>query len=363
MSKDLVIQMLQCKPIAYRSDFAKITDSVTAGVMLSQLFYWDGKSTKHGDGWVEKTQEEMYEETGLSDKQQRTAKFILEKHNFIESGRKGDRGRLCYRVNFDEVFNALTKHYSDRQKGSSEDQIGKKAELHRHNGTSKIGEKAVLSLQRVQTESTTEKGQNSDELLPLMPEPVNTRKKKKEKPIAVKPPPSLITEIKDIFEKGYMKLTGKKLSWAGGKAKMYQRFVTDIAAHAIDVQPDKPLEEVRQRARVLLTRIREENRSGGKFKFYSGMGFTPQTLYTQWNKLADIVKGSTTDVTPNDIPIEANLPDDCKQFMPYLVFKYREDNIIYYDTTETLSASFVEEKFAKAGFKIRLLNNGKKQIT
>lgn len=191
--------------------------------------------------------------------------------------------------------------------------------------------------------------------------PATPQKKSLNKLPKEKVPSALIIEIKSIFEKGYIKITGRKLSW-GSKAAMYQKAIVDIALHAIDVRPDKPLEEVRDRAKVLLQRIRQEVQKPGK-RFYANMGFTPQTLRVHWNNLTDTSKGMSTDVTPDEIPIEEKLPADCKQFMPYLVFKYREDNIIYYDTTETLSASFVEEKFAKAGFKIRLLNNGKKQIT
>lgn len=328
MSKDLVMQMLQSKPIAYRSDFAKITDSVTAGVMLSQLFYWDGKSTKHGDGWVEKNQKDFYDETGLSDKQQRTAKHILEKLGFIEAGRKGDRGKLCYRVNFRVVYKALIKFYSDRQKGSSE-QIGKKAELDRQKGSSKIGKKAVLPLQRIHTENTTK----------------NTASH--EKPY----PPSLITEIKTIFEKGYLNLTGKKLSWAGNKAAQYQKAVVEIALMAVDVNAEAPLMEVRERAKLLHRKILEEVRKGKHF--YADQGFTPHTLYVNWNKMTAIQKSSFQPNTSQKAPEE--IPETCKQFMPYLVFKYASDDIAYYEATVALSASFVEETFAKAGIKMKIL--------
>ncbi len=159
--KTIIQDLLQCKPVNYRSDFTKISDSLTAGVMLSQAFYWDGKSTKRSDGFFEKDSEEMYDETGLSDKQQRTAREKLAEKGFMEFKRGGDRGKMCYRVNFHAVEAALIGFYSakaedsDRQNGSSK--IGQMADVDRQNGSSKISESADLSLQRIHTKNTTKK--------------------------------------------------------------------------------------------------------------------------------------------------------------------------------------------------------------
>lgn len=156
--KEILQSVLQSKPISYRADFAKICGSVAAGVMLSQAYYWSGRSTKHGEGWFEKTSAEWDFETGLTDKQQQTARHTLAKLGFMVSERKGDRGRMCSRLNIDEIYKALVAFYkADRRKGES-DQIGKRENLHRQKGESKIGKKANLSLQRIHTESTTEKG-------------------------------------------------------------------------------------------------------------------------------------------------------------------------------------------------------------
>lgn len=155
--KELLLDVLQSKPITYRADFARICDSVTAGVMLSQAYYWTGRSTKHGDGWFEKTGEEWQEETALSFKQQQTARYILEKKGFMESKRLGDRGRMCSRVMVNGVYEALFNLYkADQQNGESEKQISKRENLHKQNGDSKISKKGNLSLQRIHSESTTE---------------------------------------------------------------------------------------------------------------------------------------------------------------------------------------------------------------
>ena len=153
---DIVQAILGSKPIAYRADFAKISGSVTAGVMLSQAYYWHDKSTKHDDGWFEKTGAEWHDETGLTDKQQQTARFILAKKGFMESERKGDRGRMCSRVNHANVYAALVALYSADRQNRDSGQIGKMDKLHRQNGQSKIGKKANLSYNRLPTENTAE---------------------------------------------------------------------------------------------------------------------------------------------------------------------------------------------------------------
>lgn len=199
---------------------------------------------------------------------------------------------------------------------------------------------------------------------PLEGRPATPQKKDLNKESKQKVPAALITEIKVIFEKGYMSVTGKKLSWAGGKAPMYQKSVVEIALHAIDVRPDSPLEEVRDRARVLLQRIREENRRQGR-KFYADMGFTPQALYTQWNKLTDTVKGEQSveairQKEPLSLP---DLADSCKEWVPYLKFESQYGETFYYSSTEKLNTSFVEECFKKAGYSIKILRSENSQIS
>lgn len=168
MSKQIIIDILQCPPISYRSDFTKIADSLAGGVMLSQAFYWDGKSTKRDDGFFEKDTAEMEAETGLTDKQQRTARAILDEKRLMESKRAGDRGKMCYRVNYDIVIQALVDYYEnkpDRQKGKTEP-TGKKAKPDRHNGKSQNFQKADLSLHRLQTKNTSENTEAAFSMLP-----------------------------------------------------------------------------------------------------------------------------------------------------------------------------------------------------
>ena len=74
--KEFVFRVLQCKPIAYLPDLAKALGSVKAGLFLSQLLYWMDKGADE-DGWLYKTREELYDETGLSRKELLCLKILI----------------------------------------------------------------------------------------------------------------------------------------------------------------------------------------------------------------------------------------------------------------------------------------------
>lgn len=162
--KDLLASVLQSPPVAYRADYAHIAGSVNAGVMLSQLVYWSDKSTKYKGGWFEKNQQELYEETGLSLKEQQTCRHRLSELGVIEFGRYGDRGKLCYRVVIPALIELLGAFHSDRQIVESDPEYGMKEINHVPKGEStqakrhvKNVQKANLSLHRLQTETTDRK--------------------------------------------------------------------------------------------------------------------------------------------------------------------------------------------------------------
>lgn len=126
--KELIDKILQSNPIAYRADFARITDSITAGVMLSQSMFWRGKSSKHNDGAFEKKSSEWESETAMTEKQQRTARHILETKGFLTINRGGAHGAMVYKVNTGAIYSALKAHYSECPNGSSDDQSAQMAE-------------------------------------------------------------------------------------------------------------------------------------------------------------------------------------------------------------------------------------------
>lgn len=104
------------RPIAFHRIFAELTGSVTAGLMLSQAVYWSGE-TKSGErrtadpaGWFWKTQEEWFEETRLTRKEQETARKHLRglgRGDVWEEQVRGLPRRLYYRLDLEKLQSLL----------------------------------------------------------------------------------------------------------------------------------------------------------------------------------------------------------------------------------------------------------------
>lgn len=100
----LVTQLLQ-RPIAYHQIFSQITNSVTAGVLLSQMWYWQGVKPK--DEWFYKKQTEWESEIGLSRREYDTARKRLKSLKLIDEQLRGVPPTLYFRVNVREVVSAI----------------------------------------------------------------------------------------------------------------------------------------------------------------------------------------------------------------------------------------------------------------
>lgn len=110
MSDIQLLHTLLARPIAFHPALARLAGRATAGIFLSQLYYWCERSS-HVDGWVYKTSTEWEAETTLSEDEQRGARKLLASLGVLESAyaakhfaqmSKFDR-TLCYRINFDRL--------------------------------------------------------------------------------------------------------------------------------------------------------------------------------------------------------------------------------------------------------------------
>ncbi|MGF6508341.1 hypothetical protein [Paraburkholderia sp. 32] len=87
-------------PIAFSMRLAQITGHPKDAVLLSQLVYW----TRHGrdvvarQGWIHKTREQWFEETGLSREEQENARRRLRRLNLAQEWRGGRPARLYFRI-------------------------------------------------------------------------------------------------------------------------------------------------------------------------------------------------------------------------------------------------------------------------
>jgi len=104
-----IAAILGDRPIAYHAILARALNSVTAGVLLSQLLYWVPRA-QHPEGWVWKTQEEIYEETALGRREQETARRVLKAAGIIEERLAGVPARLHFRVNMERLIGMLSDY-------------------------------------------------------------------------------------------------------------------------------------------------------------------------------------------------------------------------------------------------------------
>lgn len=81
------------RPIAYYPKLAHFLGSVNAAVLLCQLLYWEGKQDD-ADGWIFKTRDEIEAETGLTRREQETARAVLSKPRPVEKGGEVEEVRI-----------------------------------------------------------------------------------------------------------------------------------------------------------------------------------------------------------------------------------------------------------------------------
>lgn len=96
------------RPIAFQRCFVTLTGSINAALMLSQAVYWANRCDERG-GWFYKTQADWEEETGLTRREQETARKILTKLEVMEEELRGIPAKLHFRVDSTKLRDALKK--------------------------------------------------------------------------------------------------------------------------------------------------------------------------------------------------------------------------------------------------------------
>lgn len=94
------------RSVSYYPGLRKLCGSVSATVLFCQLFYWKGKESSE-DGWIYKDSSELEEETGLSYKEQVSARKKLAENGLIEE--KYDR--LAHKMYFRIMVNSLNDQW------------------------------------------------------------------------------------------------------------------------------------------------------------------------------------------------------------------------------------------------------------
>lgn len=184
--KNLLIQLNQ-RPIAVYPIYIKITGSVNAGLLLSQLMYWYG--AVNGRIFY-KSDAEIMEETCLSESELRTAKNKLKSMSFIEIKAKGVPAKTHYSINAEKLISEI--HNISSAKST------KLKKRNQQNCNSEINE----TITETTTETTTENtsyilSENSKEFSPIEINGIEIKEKKNGKVN----PFQLISELQKLEER------------------------------------------------------------------------------------------------------------------------------------------------------------------
>lgn len=101
-----MIDFIPDSPIAFNRDFVSLGVGITGALFLSQCVYWS-KRTGANDGWFYKTQADWEEETGMTRREQETARHKLVELGFLEEKKQGIPCKIWYRVNDKILLSAL----------------------------------------------------------------------------------------------------------------------------------------------------------------------------------------------------------------------------------------------------------------
>lgn len=138
------------RPIAYHRVFVTLTGSVKAAILLSQAVYWQ-KRAKQKDGWWYKTTEEWEEETGLTRREQETARRDCEK--YLQTDLRDSPARLYWKVDEETLSKDLLQFGGKRQT-----EIGENRQTSLHDSAKPVSTKTpnIKRNAETTTEITTE---------------------------------------------------------------------------------------------------------------------------------------------------------------------------------------------------------------
>jgi hypothetical protein len=102
-----VKEMLPNRVVGYSPDLARIVGGATTGLFLSQLLFLSDKGA-NPDGWVYKSEQEMGKETGLTKREQQTARRKLLALGVIAIMRGGWKNTYHFKVIWEKLYQVIT---------------------------------------------------------------------------------------------------------------------------------------------------------------------------------------------------------------------------------------------------------------
>lgn len=122
--------------VSFHAIFAKAFNSVSTGLMLSQaLFYQEGARFKKlveidNEKWFAKTSDEWFDDTGITEEAQRTAREKLKSAGIMHEIRAGAPATMHYRIDTNSLV-AVISRYLETGKSIAVDNRNKKREITR----------------------------------------------------------------------------------------------------------------------------------------------------------------------------------------------------------------------------------------
>ena len=104
-----LIEAMNEQPIAFNKHYVFLGCGINGALMLSQLVYWTSR-TKDSEGWIFKTHHEWTQETGLTRRERDTARATLKSLKFISEKKMGVPRRVYYRVERENLYQALIEY-------------------------------------------------------------------------------------------------------------------------------------------------------------------------------------------------------------------------------------------------------------
>ena len=104
-----LVELIGIRPILYNPILADISESVIAGIFMSQLLYWCNKGNKNGyiSDWFYKTIDELYEETKLKRNEQDRAIKIWNNLEILFIEKRGMPQKRYFRIDHDKLDKAI----------------------------------------------------------------------------------------------------------------------------------------------------------------------------------------------------------------------------------------------------------------
>lgn len=96
------------RPVAYYPSLARLLGGVKEAVFLSQFIYWTGRE-KSQDGWIFKSSDEVELETGLSYREQLTARKRLKSLGILKERYARLEHILYFKIDFDALNDRWTR--------------------------------------------------------------------------------------------------------------------------------------------------------------------------------------------------------------------------------------------------------------